>query len=438
MESLIMPNVIAVFAVKIRKCKKTMPFLIFWLVVSSFNMSIAIAQTPTLQLNKSQLIYQGAFRFKLTTFGVSRMAFAQGTFAIDPTTNSFYVVGHVQHQAIAQYRIPPVVNSTNLADLNFVDDPLQNFVTVFDRVPSGNPDPIDKITGADIVDDQLIINGTQFYDGDANNTNTTFVIRDPSNLAESAVDGFFKLGGSSHASGWMSEVPAQWQSALGGSYITGFASNYAINGRNSIGPTAFIFSPNQILNTATVASPAIDTTTLLDFPLVTSLNDDAFNTTGTNNLWTEVSKVFYGFIYPNTASYVTIGSSGGHGPLGIGYKITQGDGAVCGGPCPYDYKDSYNYIWLWNVNDLTRVKNGEMDPSDVRPYEYGELLLPFQDSSRGYNLVVGADFDETNDLLYVLLGRGDSSQNIYEDAPIMLVYKVDLTRPRPPSGVQIN
>jgi hypothetical protein len=144
------------------------------------------------------------------------------------------------------------------------------------------------------------------------------------------------------------------------------------------------------------------------------------------------------FIYPNTASYITIGSSGGHGPLGIGYKITQGDGAVCGGPCPYDYKDSYNYIWLWNVNDLTRVKNGEMDPSDVRPYEYGELLLPFQDSSRGYNLVVGADFDETNDLLYVLLGRGDSSQNIYEDAPIMLVYKVDLTRPRPPSGVQIN
>jgi len=73
--------------------------------------------------------------------------------------------------------------------------------------------------------------------------------------------------------------------------------------------------------------------------------------------------------------------------MGIGYKPTQSDGNVCGGPCPYDADDYYNYYWLWDVNDLLAVKNGTLNPHDVRPYDYGVFNAPFGASTGAYDRV---------------------------------------------------
>ncbi len=395
----------------------------------------AIATTPEQQplLTNGNFQYSGAFRLPVSTFGASRLGFLNGTMAINSQKNSFFVIGHDHHQAIAEFSIPEVVNSQTLSDLKMASAPIQNFEPIFSRVPS-NPDNIDKITGLELVSGQLIVHGTQYYDGDANNTDTTLIIRDPDNLDSTAIDGFFKMDVSAHAAGWMSEIPPEWQSAFSGEYITGFASNYAINSRNSIGPTAFLFNPDTLINNADIE---ITTTTMLDFSSENRLHDDSFNTALTNDLWTEISKAKYGFIVPGTSTYVTIGSSGGHAS-GIDYKITQSNGHLCGGPCSIDYKDNYNYIWFWDANDLIKVKNGLLQPHNVKPYSYGKFDTPFQSTPNGYSLIVGADYDKQSGRLYILLEGADREQNIYEAAPVMLVYNITTRRPDAPEGIDVE
>ena len=107
-----------------------------------------------------------------------------------------------------------------------------------------------------------------------------------------------------------------------------------------MGPSAFSFDARE--NVIYAPSGKIPTTPLLDFslkqilrdkstyPIVTDVNSILYNRDGRNKLWTILSNAAYGFIIPNTRTYLTIGFSGGH-ESGIGYKITQNNGNQCGG-----------------------------------------------------------------------------------------------------------
>ncbi len=405
---------------------------------------------PLIQIG--QLEYQGAFRIPDGTFGESNANYAVGTATYNPINNSLFFVGHNWDNAIAEISIPPIVNSTDISALNTASF-LQNFSKVLNRTPDNNPQGLDKITGLKAFNGKLIINAMEYYDAPADNTHTSLVIDDMSDIANSTVEGFYSLQGRAHVAGWMSDIPTQWQNLLGGEFLAGNSSKYAINGRLPIGISAFVFNPALLSGTP---STTISTTTLLDYNLVNPMYadyssyqspaynlievngdtsfghtfEDAQATVGSNSIWTEVSQVSFGFIVPGTATYLTLGSSGGHNS-GIGYKPTQNNGNICGGPCAYDASDYYNYYWLWNVNDLVAVKNGSMQAYDVRPYAYGIFNAPFQtDIYQGgiaeHHAVIGGAYDSDAGLLYLLLYDAGSLGQ-YTRIPLVVAYKIDNT-----------
>ena len=70
--------------------------------------------------------------------------------------------------------------------------------------------------------------------------------------------------------------------------------------------------------------------------------------------------------------------------------------AIVEGIVSRNANDNYAYFWLWDVRDLLMAKEGSMNPCDVRPYDYGEFILPFNNTDIG-----GATYDSDSGLLYI-------------------------------------
>ncbi|MFT5878197.1 MAG: hypothetical protein ACI8SA_002063 [Dokdonia sp.] len=363
------------------------------------------------------LSYIGAFRIPVETFGESRMGYAKGTFTLSSNYKSIFVTGHTHHKAVAQFSIPEIINSNNIKELKMANM-IQPFSTVFNRVSNGNKQNINIITGMKHIGNELIINGAEYYDANGDTTDTTIIIRNSRDLKNSEIHGFFKIQGAAHAAGWISRVPSEWQDTLSTEWLTGFASNLPINGRSSIGPTAFSFFPFGVLESQEQTGLIISEQ-MLGYSLKYPLHKDRYNEKGQNNLWTELSAAIYGFIVPNTSSYLVIGTSGGH-HSGIGYKITQDNGRLCGGPCSKKHNDFSNHYWLWDVNEMADVKSGKYKPYEIMPQQYGVF-----DKLRPGWRPLGADFDPKHNLLFVLYSKIDGKQSRHEKAPLMSVYKIN-------------
>lgn len=366
------------------------------------------------------MVYTGAFRIPADTYGESSINYSQGPLAYDAGNHSIFIVGHAHHQAIAEFSVPEIVLSYDVASLNMATAPDQSFSQVLDRASGGNPQNLNRIGGLILVSGangpELLVNAYEYYDAPGDNTQTSLVVRDPSDLAGSAVDGMFTLdGGAGHTSGWLSPIPDEWQDLLGGTHITGQSSGIPIISRTSVGPSAFAFDPLDMVGADDVPDP-VPTVTLLDFSLNDPLSDDLSNSTLTNDIWTHLSRAVYGFIVPNTRTYVTLGHSGGH-YSGVCYKCTQDDGTTCGGYCAPDPEDYYHYYWLWDVSDLLAVKEGRMAAHEVRPYDYGVFPTPFDADYLG-----GGSFDPASGLLYITVQKGDSLQGTYARPPLVVVY----------------
>ncbi|AFP31125.1 hypothetical protein [Marinobacter sp. BSs20148] len=391
--------------------------------------------TAEILFSINDITYDGATRIPVGTYGVSRMGFTTGTFKISEDQSSAFMVGHAHHQAIAEFDLELFSKADTISDLPMAKN-RQPFVSVFDRVPTKNPDALDKITGLELVNNKLVVNGIQGYDGEANNTDTTFIIEQPGQLATSPITGFLKLQASAHAAGWMTPIPAKFHDIFKGNYIFGYASNFAINGRNSMGPSAFGTNIDAVMSVS--SGEEIPTHPLIDYSINNPLTQDLYNKNGENNLWTEVSKAYIGFIVPGSNTYAVFGTSGGHNS-GIGYKITQDNGFLCGGPCPFKASDIYNYYWLYNVNDMADVALGKIPAYQAKPYEYGEMQLPFQNQSDIPKLIIGASYNPVNNKLFFLLNSADNLQSKYESAPLLLAYTIDIgSRPNSPSSITVE
>jgi len=367
--------------------------------------------------------YVGAFRLPARKHGQSELNYSEGPIALNPDRQSLFIVGHAHQQAIAEFPIPELLDSTVLAELNMAGDPIQPFAAVLNRASGGNPQGNNRIGGMLYVSGpdgpELLLNAYEYYDAPGDNTLSMLVVRDASDLAKSEVDGYFEVQGRpGHTAGWMSPIPGPWRSLLGGDFLTGSSSGIPIISRTSVGPSAFVFNPLDLVGKRTVSTP-IATVRLLDFSLAHPLHADLSNESRKNDLWNHLSRAVYGIIVPGTRTYATFGNSGGN-ESGIGYKIVQDNGRRTGGYSSFAVKDNYHYYWLWDVNDLARVKRGEMKSYDVRPYEHGIFHTPFAGSS---NKLGGGAFDAATGRIYLTAQAADRQQGTYANPPVVMAYK---------------
>lgn len=380
------------------------------------------------------MTYIGAFRLPHGTFGDSRVVDSGGPIVVDESRGSFFFTGS-NRKSIAEFKLPAeIIDSDKISDLIMVAPPIQNFHNIIHRAEGGNPNDVNRITGLGLIDGKLVVNAAVYYDGSGSNYDTTLIIEDPSDLEKSLVRGFMQLEGAVHAAGWISAVPDPYIQTFDGEYIFGHSNNLPINSRNSIGPTAFSVRKDGLL--ASQRGDSISTNRLLDFSVSEKLHSDLLNQSLENDLWTEESQATYGFIVEGTSTYLTIGQSGGH-KSEIGYKLGPG----CGGFCPTDPDDYYNYIWLWDVKDLEASYDGTIKPSDIRPYYYGEISLPFQTPEKDVlyaeHRVIGATSTK-NGKLYIVLDEADKLQSAYSSLPIILVYDLSLNTPNAPQDFRIT
>ncbi|WP_057183437.1 MULTISPECIES: PKD domain-containing protein [Colwellia] len=400
---------------------------------SSDTISITSTILPLLTLDNFE--YQGGFRLSAARYGVSnysKLDYSPAVIALSESKTSLFVVSHDYEQGIAEFEIPEIVNTTVISEMNVGSNVLQSFEAFYGNARDVTGiDENFRLTGMQLINSKLVVNYINWYDGDMSETDTTVVFQDPSNLATSPIVGPFQLGGAAHTAGWMTPIPEHWKDKLNGSYISGWSGG-SINGRLSIGPPAFLLNPETDLVNKT-SGGAVPTIPVLDFNIEHKLYDTSvytyeesllqpvFNNTydGKNNLWTVLSEATYGFIVPNTNTYVTLGHSAGH-ESGIGYKITQDTGRVCGGYCPPIAADKYNYVWFWKVSDLVKVQNGEMLSYDVRPYSHAVF------GTIGSNgELMGGAFDPESMTLYVALKKGDNIAP-YARPPLFLKYKINV------------
>lgn len=385
----------------------------------STSTNVNMANVPSRLVSINDFVYAGAFALPDETYGESSANWAEGV--IEVNGSSLFFVGHDHDDAVAEFVVPPLTNSKSIADLRYAEPPRQAFTKLIERVAGGNQEALDQIVGLEVVDGRLVGNAIEYYDAPADNFTSTFVVGNASALANSPIAGFYSLKGRARASGWLSSVPLEWQTALGCSHITGHSSGGPIISRHSVGPSAFCINLGPLAQ-GVDNKKRVKTTEMLGFTLDHPLEKDLSNRYGDNAIWTDLSQARFGFIVPGTSTYATFGFSGGH-QSGVGYKLPREDGSRCDGYCPKAPSDQQNYYWFWDMKDLIRAKNGRLPSSAITPYESGVFNVPFQNGD-GLNQIGGASYDERTGRLYLSVLRANNTLGPYSNPPVIVAYQV--------------
>ncbi|MEM9071886.1 MAG: hypothetical protein AAGE52_25475 [Myxococcota bacterium] len=379
------------------------------------------------------LEYVGAFRFASSTFGESSVNYAVGTLGYNPDRRSLFIAGHAQHNAVAEFAIPDRYGTADVVEeLPLVGEPLQEFQRLLDRPSTGNPDGMDRYTGLYWHEGHLIVQANRWYDASGRARDTTLLVVDGD--LSGSIRGYFQLTGAAHSAGYISAIPPAWQDALGGSTLAGWASNYSIVSRYSVGPSLFVFEPDAVTDQASnpAAGGAIEATPWMNFGYADGqfLADDALEyacdredevTTcesgaSASALWNIISRGMYGFIVPGTRTYAVFGSSGGV-ETGLGYKIDQDDGRLCGGPCARGASDYYNYYWFFDIDEILAAD----EVHTPRPYAYGPWSLPFDDG--GAHRILGGAWNADEEVLYLSLANA-AQVGDFDRPPLLLAFRL--------------
>ena len=345
---------------------------------------------------------------------------AVGTLGFNPYNNSIYLAGHTAHNAVVEFAI--------LAELWFESEPvyvvqaavLQDYVKILNKKDVGKD--TNKTNGILNYKENLLVTSEIWYDANKTNEDNLQLFSNANSLSASAHKGMLQIQSGARAAGYMSKIPEELVDILGAEYLAGWASNYSIIARFSVGPSLFLFDPQQTVDAEITVDRTIETTPLMVFPYgdgreIVPGEAWTFEKGSASPLWNPVSEVKYGFFIPDTTLFLALGNNSGiHS--GVGYKITQDTGRLCGGQCSYENADIYNYFWLFDLNDMLQAA----EPWDIRPISYGKWSHPYDNN--GQNITIGATFDEQSDTLYISLKKaGQTGQ--YDKAPMIVAYKVE-------------
>ena len=386
------------------------------------------------RLKITDLDYQGAFKFGPDQYGISNLQSSRGQLFVE--NGSVFIEGHPYALAISEFTVPALVNEkSNASLLNTASNVIQTFAPVVARDGVENTGDINWMTGITKIDGKLFVNGINAYDNPPISQETTIVIDNANDLANSTTQGWLQLDGEARSAGWFSPIPLEWQGVLGADYIAGHSGgNTSITSRHSQGPSAYTFNKADLL-AANLESPIVSATERQQFDFQRPLNADYVegnirpentsevtpNSYNLNPLWNQISHAVFGMIVPGTSTYLAVGYNQGM-EFGFGYKVTQDTGRLCNGPCPFVAADTASYYWLFDVNDWIRVENGEILASDIRPYSYGILDTGFLDRQGVTAVMGGGSWDASSNTLWLSLkGAGFVGQN--SNPPVVVAYK---------------
>lgn len=391
--------------------------------------------------------YQGSFKVVHDSGGFRTTAWSSGRLGYNPDKGSVFISSadnDSNGDMVGEFLIPDTLStSTNPNQLPNASV-LQDFIRLQDRVPFNNVDNLNEVGAITYSEGELIVQYADWYDAAGDNRQTTLVVRDANQLNGSQIDGFYEMDGAARTFNYVSPIPAEWQSILGGDFLAGNGNDLSISSRLSMGPSMYVFDKSDLSGSR---GGRVPTTAKMSFGLSTALSTeqfpwnggwDQFNQRGINSnfnekndLWTVASAAVYGFIVPGTSTFAVVGRSGMHNSGG-GYKIVQNNGNLCGGPCAYDASDYYAYYWLFDLNEIANASA----PWDVAPYEYGSW-----DDRFPMGLPSAGSFDPATGKLFILL---DGATAVDDGGhPVVNVYQIGDAPPPveetpPPSAPEIR
>ncbi len=343
------------------------------------------------------LTYIGAFQVPNQDNNGRPLSYGGHALAYDEAAHGLFFGGHDWDQELCEIGIPAVIDLGQTASI------LQNCTDVTEGRLGQIDDGTVKLGGTLLHDGKLIVSAYSYYDADGNQSVSHFSgLPDLSQTGE--VLGPYQVGDwAGIVSGYMAPVPAEWQADLGGPALTGNCC-LSIISRTSYGPAVSVFDPDQVGSIDPVpANP------LLYYPASDPLAD--WDATGPYfNGATQIVGIAFP---PGSRSVLFIGRHG------VG-EFCYGTGEACNDPVnPYQGTHAYPYVhqvWAYDALDLLAVKQGDLQPWEVRPYTIWQLD---EMDSTGGATISGAAYDPVGGRLYVTESYGEE--------PVVHVYEITVT-----------
>lgn len=378
-------------------------------LVRVFGLSIPPTARPLVEAD--DITYLGAFALPQGDFGASRFGYGGG--ALSVLDDTMFIGGHAWDPGtLAQVAIPDTLGSGDWSTL-----PQATVMQPFADVTDGTFASGWTLYGTMPWGDRLIVAASIYYDAAGDQTTSHGASAfDLSGVGDfTGFEAIDSRAPSRSQGGYMTPIPVEWQSRLGGPALTGQCCIPIISNTSS-GPAATVFDPADIGATATG-------TTVLWYPLAHEIapgttQNDVFN------LATSV----VGAAFPSGTRSVLFVGRQGTGPYcyGIGTGDPDLDGEPTGTGDVYCYdpvngsKGTHAYpyrhqVWAYDATDLMAVADGDTEPWEPRPYAVWELEGMADDGSA---TAVGATFDPATNRLYFTEAYGEEpTVHVFEITP---------------------
>jgi hypothetical protein len=348
------------------------------------------------RLGFSDITYLGGFRLPNTAQG-GDFSYGGNQMAYNPARNSLFV--NSLHYKVAEVTIPAPVNTSDVSRMSFA-----SYLQPFSDPSEGHLDDIGPGTvmgGLLVHGDRLYSTGYVYYDG--LNTQVTSHFSHSTNLSEPSFRGMsqvWETGKAGFVAGYMANIPAQWQSLLGGPALTGQCCIPLVT-RTSFGPSAFGFDPAGIgANTALPASPLLYYTkehaSLGPWEGATAMYGGATMMGGAAVIAGTRTALFIGRIGTTFCYGYGVEDPALHGTRGAFNQTNCYDPwNLAKGTHGYPYKYQ---IWAYDLADFAAVKAGAKQPWDVVPYAVWPFTFPTAEKKIE---IGGIAYDAQRQLLYV-------------------------------------
>lgn len=355
------------------------------------------ANSPLPLVTSTDLTYQGAFRFPDIPYNgnvCDGLTYAARGVAFDPEGNSgkgsLFVTGHVRCGArVAEVSIPTAVVSTNLTQLprsemlqvkpNTLIDPLEGKLATSGITGGTNT----TVNGLMVYQGKLIISAGNDYTYDPTGAHWSRP-RDLS-LTGQVSDQYTVVGDKGYTSarltsGYMCDVPTEFQNILGGPALTGWVAQSIVSAASD-GPAAFAFDPAKLRSGINMAG------TILAYPDGNNLQKSIPGQT--QNIWNWTSMTS-GCVIPNGTRSILFFGSHGIGEFQYGVGGAAGHTNTTPQIAIYDPSDNstgehawpYRYqVWAYDVNELAKVRSGDLKPYEPKPYAVWRFTIPFENQN---------------------------------------------------------